>query len=274
MFLQVSGDGEANKVFKDETDRIHYRFVNIHTPDKPDQLPQGRQTVYIHDPRKPHDIADASVNFTKREPQSVRIGKQFYRSIWDFVGYCVISEKKITYKNNRKYKWVIEPESVKLEPRGQKSEPLAVFNSVCVGDPRDNILLEVLYIAENLRGLSKAEVLAGFLLMEYVRKRVFVIRTRTPSHMGNSALFCWAQFRDLVTPRKNRQLPATPTVRSRFQPRRLKRRQQIVRPQKTKAPLWLVTEDIVIKKIMSSEDIEDPFASSSQLRSSPAVVQP
>jgi len=180
--------------------------------------------------------------------------------------YQVVSSPIKDLKSDRKTKWIVEPSS-QLESRGQKSLPLATFNPVVVGDPKDNLLLHVLYVADNLRGISKAEVLAGFLLMEYVRKRVFVIRTRSASSMGSGALFCWAQFRDLVTPRKNRQLQGS-TFSSRKKSRKLHRRRQIVRPKDLKPPLQLAAEDIMIKKIMSEEDINDPFASSARKQTS------
>jgi len=74
--------------------------------------------------------------------------------------YQVVSSPIKDLKSDRKTKWIVEPSS-QLESRGQKSLPLATFNPVVVGDPKDNLLLHVLYVADNLRGISKAEVLGN-----------------------------------------------------------------------------------------------------------------
>jgi hypothetical protein len=166
-------------------------------------------------------------------------------------------------------------------PRGVKNgEPLAVFNSILVGDPTEKVMIDLLYIADNSRGVEIFEVvgmvnraekqhsshcrLAGFFLMEYIRNRVFVVKTRSAQQVGEGALSCWSKFRDLLTPSRYRQLPENSRSNKVNKPRKLRRNH---RPAKECVRLSgdkkicppVDKQDPIVCAIMNEEDMSDPL---------------
>ena len=96
--------------------------------------------------------------------------------------------------------------------------------------------------------------------MEYLRKRVFVIKSKSVLETGNNALNAWPKFRDILIPVKYRAQSTNSKSSTKKKPRKLRRCTTRVPlpPNKKLAPPVQFTDPIVVN-IMSDEDLRDPL---------------
>jgi hypothetical protein len=100
--------------------------------------------------------------------------------------------------------------------------------------------------------------------MEYLRKRVFVLKTKSLARVGDGPLNSWPKFRDLLTPPAfKQQLPTNPSpVTGKRKPRKLQRAvRRVPLPAKKKIEPPYIAHERMVVAIMSKVDLIDPFGS-------------